>query len=91
MNSVPTLTEADATLLDSSGWNEREENALKGATEGQFEAAIRTLRGEPLRDFIIKNWSFMGKTKITKSILAERWARSLELAELFATRSQELG
>lgn len=55
LNPVPTLTEALATLIDSNGWNEREEIALKAATEVQFEAAIRSLKGEPLRDFIIKN------------------------------------
>lgn len=50
-----SLPDVIKTIVEKSGWGDEENTALKAATPADFEAAIRTLTGQDLKLFLIKN------------------------------------
>lgn len=55
LNPVPSLFEAYAYIVTNSGWGEPQIAALRAATPGAFEEAIKSLSGEKLKLFMQKN------------------------------------
>jgi hypothetical protein len=43
------------TIVENNGWGEEENTVLRTSTPGDFEAAIRSLSGDDLKLFILKN------------------------------------
>jgi hypothetical protein len=43
------------SIVESSGWGEEENTVLRASTSGDFEAAIRSLTGDDLKLFLLKN------------------------------------
>jgi hypothetical protein len=43
------------SIVENSGWGEEENTVLRTSTPGEFEAAIRSLTGDDLKLFLLKN------------------------------------
>ena len=84
-----TVVDAIKYLYENSGWNHREKAAMRAATIDDFETAMRTLKGNDFKLFVLKSLDILENNQMYEEHFGQAGMNFLEACRRIASTEKE--